>query len=294
MGGFNYTTDIQLDSGRQIHNWDFIVLKYDSDGNQLMDFGNGDGVATYDSGVGECIEGMVIDSIDSEDYIYVTGTRLDIVKYDSDGDLVNGFGNINIDDDPDEQDGVLIREGIGATGQAMAVDPEHNIYVAGYTYDPANIVVLKYDSNGNLFDGENRVPAFGTGGEVTYNSPYLYPNSKDRDKAWGIVLDNSEGVLYVAGKSKQDYDGEWNDDIIVLKYDSTTGDPVNGFGEDINGDQIAAEVIYNGGYDDLGSIITLDNSGKIYVVGESESESYNKMTETTTIYWNTITMKIQN
>jgi subtilisin family serine protease len=132
---------------------------------------------------------------------------------------------------------------IGPTGtdyaQALAVDNQGNVYVAGTSagldtlYDYATI---KYDANGNQLWA------------ARYNGP-----ANGDDFATAMIIDNS-GNVYITGHSTNT---NGSADYLTIKYDT-------------NGNQLWA-TRYNGPADsyDNAAGIALDNSGNVYVTGTS-------------------------
>ena len=96
-------------------NWDYLTLKYDTDGNELWN-------VTYDGGNAEGGRGVIVDSSGN---VYVTGYSEGVTsdmltfKYDSSG---NELWNMTYDGGNDEQ----------ASG--VIVDNSGNVYVTGNTY----------------------------------------------------------------------------------------------------------------------------------------------------------------
>ena len=131
----------------------------------------------------------------------------------------------------------------------LAVDVTGNIYVTGRSdqdpidsVDNNDIVVIKYDNNGNL----QWVQRYNGTGNLS-------------DEPSRILLDNSNHVL-VCGRTENIHD----DDFIVLKYDVSNGNPI-----------WASPSIYNGPFanDDRALDMTIDSQDKIYVAGYSQTGS---------------------
>jgi len=124
-------------------------------------------------------------------------------------------------------------------GNAIAVDREENVYITGATYGSVNkydIVTIKYDSAGvqqwaSRYDG----PGHGS------------------DEGIAIAVDTS-GNVYVTGDSPGT---SGSDDYVTIKYNST-------------GDTLwSARYNGPGAYHDDPHALAIDNSGNVYVTGQS-------------------------
>jgi hypothetical protein len=195
--------------------------------------------------------------------------------------------------------------------RALAVDGSDNVYVAGWSgsgldYD---YVILKYDANGNLvwqenYDGpggaadepralvvDSAGNIYVTGRSMGLNMRYDYATLKyvpddipgDSDLDWearynGSANQNDEasaltmdkdGNVYVTGQSMRSSTGL---DYVTVKYDPD-GNPVSGWPRSYNG--------LGSGADCAGAIV-VDNSGNVYVTGES-SGGYATYTDYATV-----------
>ena len=244
-------------------------------------------VARY-NGPGDSLDRAHAITLDNSANIYVTGcsggsgTSLDYatVKYDSSG-VEQWVSRYNGPDNGTDY------------AHAIALDNAGNVYVTGYSWGSGagpDYATVKYDSSGveqwvERYNGPDNSgdKAFaialdnsgnvyvtgwswgiGTSGDyatVKYDSSgveqwvarYNGPVNWGQDRAYAIVLDNS-GNIYVTGYSGGS--GTYHD-YATIKYDSS------------GVEQWVAR--YNGpdnGYD-IAYAIALDNSGNIYVTGES-------------------------
>lgn len=210
-----------------------------------------------------------------------------VVKYDSNGDTIwkrtyDGFG-LGIGND----------EAI-----TVAVDVLGNIFVTGYAdwdVQQDNILLLKYDSNGNLlwatnwngsafFDDMPTALVLDPSGDVLitgYTEPDTVTGSEDYitlkfasstgSLVWqaqfnrpGVVSGKDEayglavdalGDVYITGRSSNGID----EDIVTIKYNGVTGISI-------------WTLIYNSGNgDDRGLALTLDNAGNVLVTGRNDN-----------------------
>jgi uncharacterized delta-60 repeat protein len=123
--------------------------------------------------------------------------------------------------------------------RALAIDNAGNVYVTGDSWGSGtsgDYATIKYDPNGNQL------------WLVRYNG-----EANMADTAWALKVDNS-GNVYVTGQSPGN---GTSDDYVTIKYDSA-GNQL--WLARYNGDA-------NGG--DSAIAIVVDNSGSVYVTGES-------------------------
>jgi len=250
---------------------------------------NGDTVwARRYNGTGNSGDGAVDVATDGLGYLYVTGqsfgsgTDYDFatIKYEPDGDTAW----VRRYDGPDNT---------GDNATAIAVDNSGNVCVTGFgvcwSEHPFDYVTIKYDPDGDTVwvrgyngpgDGQDRASAIATDGSgnvyVTGESVGIgtdedYCTIKyipDGDTAWvrryngtadstdeanAIAVDGS-GNVYVTGRS---YGVGTNFDYCTVKYDASGTE--------------AWVRTYNGpadGYDNA-TAIAVDDSGNIYITGES-------------------------
>jgi uncharacterized delta-60 repeat protein len=221
-------------------------------------------------------------------YTYVDGENLDgiIAKYDPSGFLLCSYlyNGIKFDDDEFKQIAISSNGSIYAIGytkvsgqksdmllvkwnpstcdttwtrtydyvhqadkaESMAIDALGNIYVTGRSdsnpvdsIDNNDFVTIKYDSNGGVLWTQR------------------YNGSADlRDEPTKIILDNNGDVI-VGGRTEISHD-----DIILIKYNALTGNPV-----------WSQPTIYNGPFanDDRINDLTVDASNNIFIAGYSQT-----------------------
>ena len=283
-------------------NYDFVTIKYDSNGDTAwIKYYNG---PSNNRDVGRAI------IVDAVGYIYVTGESygsgdydIATIKYNSDGTQqwvtrYNGPAN-------------------GADGSsAIAVDTSGNVYITGYSDGDASPVfrqddyitikynssgtevwAIRYDGPGNFHDVPNAIAldknnnVYVTGGSsgsgtrydyttIKYNSAgaqlwianYNGPANYD-DIANDIAVDES-GNVYVTGSS--DGSSSDNPDYATIKYNT---DGVQ---------QWLARYDGPGGGDDAYAI-ALAESGDLYVTGESKNPVAQTTYDYLTIRYNAFT-----
>jgi hypothetical protein len=182
-GGNVYVTGKSTESGA---GFDYVTVKYDSDGNQQW-------VNRYDGGSGDDEASGI--AVDAGGNVYVTGKSTGsgagfdyvTVKYDSDGNQqwVNRY------------DG-----GSGADeAAALALDSAGNVYVTGKSTGSGtgfDYLTLKYDGSGGL----------------VWKARYNNKDVNGADEATAIALD-SAGNVYVTGRSQGSATGL---DYATVKY----------------------------------------------------------------------------
>ena len=258
---------------------DYLVIKYDSSGNQAW-LDRYDGPANSN----DIITGI---AIDSTGYVYVTGYSYDAsnlddfctIKYTPTGNRqwVARYGGANIQ-----------------RAQAIAVDFSGNVYVTGYTYSGNDYLTVKYNANGQFqwadrYNGEGNGSDYAvavcvdqsgncyvTGYSVgTGTADYDYVTVKytptgnrewadryngegnDNDYAYGIVTDQN-GNIFVTGYSA----GLANNDIATLKYNNL-------------GQRLWVQR-YESGVNEYARTIDIDNVGNVYIGGYlAQGSNYN-------------------
>ena len=227
---------------------DYATIKYDSDGNQLW-------VARYDGPSGGT-DGAEAIAVDESGNVYVTGYS-EGAGISNDYPIISDYATIKYDSDGNQL-WVARYDGPGGgidSARAIAVDESGNVYVTGYSegavtsddytiYDNyiCDYVTIKYDSDGNQL----------------WVARYDGPAAGD-DQACDLVLDQSSNV-YVTGYSS----GESSDDYATIKYNS-------------DGNQLWVARYDSPASDwDQARAIAMDESGAIYVTGDSGDEGSNE------------------
>jgi uncharacterized delta-60 repeat protein len=270
---------------------DYATVKYNSVGDQQW-------VARY-NGPGNYWDRARAIKVDDSGYVYVTGDSYGngydfaTIKYDSNGDTV------------------WLRRYDGGNGQDfsrdLVLDDSGNVYVTGYidglgTF--TDYATIKYSSSGNLlwestYDGLGSGPDFAVALALdTSRNVYVTGTSRDSsniedlttikynsdgeeiwvarydapESLWDVGYDiavDDVGNVYVTGQS---YSIGTDRDCITIKYNS-------------DGDTVWVRK-YNGpdNDEDCGRAIAIDNSGNVYVTGESYS--YDSDNDYATIKYN--------
>ncbi len=181
--------------------YDFAVVRYNSDGSLDTTFNSTGKVTTDISGATEFGYGVVIQpdgkivvagaSYNGSDYDFA------VVRYNSDGSLdttLNSTGKVTT--------------AVGASndyGREIALQPDGKIIVAGYSDNGSNDVfaVVRYNSDGSL--------------DTTFNSTGKVTTVVGSNDSFGYtVLLQSDGKIIVAGRSNNGSDN----DFAVVRYNS--------------------------------------------------------------------------
>jgi hypothetical protein len=224
--------------------YDYITIKYDSQGNQLW-------LDRY-NGPADSNDRPADIAIDQEGNVYVTGLSVGVgswgdyltIKYDPDGNQV-WTARYNGPDPPDFQ--VIAR---ADHAKALVVDSNGNVYVTGESVGFHNdgdydFLTVKYDVNGNQLWVQRHSGA-----------GYLKPDGyRDYyDCAHDIALD-SAGNVYITGESA----GEGTlRDYLTIKYSSS-------------GTQLWTRRYHGPDSEsyDIANALALDDSGNVCVTGTS-------------------------
>jgi uncharacterized delta-60 repeat protein len=197
-------------------------------------------VAHY-NGPGNSYDVAIVLTVDNSGNVYVTGysygsgTNYDYatIKYDPNGNQLW----VRRYDDPGNGDD---------KPWALAVDGSGNVCVTGYSYGSDtnyDYATIKYEPNGNQL----------------WAARYNNSLANSSDKAWALTVDNS-GNVYVTGESTGSGTGL---DYATIKYDP-------------NGNQLWAARYNNwASSSDKARALTVDNSGNVYVTGESYGSGTN-------------------
>lgn len=271
--------------------YDWVVIKYDTNGNRLW-------VQVQDGGTSNDDYAACI-ALDSNNNLLVGGnlylkdpsyTSMAVIKYDTNGNkkwqkTVHGSGNYSYD-----------------TANSIAVDGNNNVVITGRTYSSDNTydcATIKFDADGNRLWGQR------------YDSQKRYDEGK-------TVLVDSSGNVFVAGTSGDEPHNDYYNtkaDFVTIKYDSLGtrqwamrydgvgkgNDSLVGMGKDAAGNVYVAGTSYAvnsyldfvvikydtsgkqqwlqsfngaGNDDDYLSGIVVDSSGNVVVTGTSYSGRY--------------------
>lgn len=241
---------------------DMAVWRFKSNGEIDTSFGGGDGIVTHDKAAGgSALDVALSIALDSDGRIFVTGYSLNSVGntdmvvwcYTSAGELDTDFSG----------DGIIVSKDVagtaGSDGGTSIIVHDGKILVTGYSCKTSttdrDMVIWRYDSDGNpdtTFSGD---------GVVTYGG-----DTDGNDSGNDIIVDSSGNIL-VAGYTDTSTGGV---DMTIWRY-TDAGELDTTFGE---GDGIVTHDNAAGGYDmDYGESIAVDADGRIFVSGESFSDT---------------------
>lgn len=235
--------------------YDFLILKYDPEGNKLWS-------TEFDHAGGD--DEPFATALDKDNNIYVTGkSRNNIgyeaitLKYNSDGQKLWNSSEFTNN---------LRLDNLNAEGQAILVDQDNNIVVAGFARRElrVDIFVTKFDSNGLDITIEDE--------EQTEDWPQYY-SVEGRAEAYAIAGDAS-GNYYVAGSVLINNTNPVEEttpeilrsigDFLIIKYSKT-------------GEQLWVKT-HDFGYREKVSDIKIGKSGNLYVTGTTSKDLNNYLT----------------
>lgn len=265
--------------------FDFILLKYNSDGNLILEKR-----ATAAGDFDDKIHDLKLDRTGN---IFITGefvtsTGLDYmtIKYTPSGNQLWAA----------RYDGPI---SFGDIPYSMCIDDNGNVYVTGVSYGETldDILTVKYnpsgiklwearyddgnfsndhaysiahDKSGYIYlaggtTGQTGFPLFSTlkydtSGAMQWIRYFTNPNAGSGEANLIKIVNNN---IFVAGCIRNVVSEISNEDFALLEYDE-------------NGNKLAQK-FYNGpiGHDDIPSSLQTDNSGNIYVTGESKGDVRN-------------------
>ncbi|MCP5094201.1 MAG: hypothetical protein GY943_01480 [Chloroflexi bacterium] len=297
LGGHDVSTDIALQSDGKIivvgsdfmNAFDFVVIRYNSDGSLDASFGT-NGKVTTDIGGIDYARGV---AIQADGKIVVAGRstvngepEFTLVRYNVNGSLDTTFDN----------DGIVLTRFSGVSSAddeayAIALQADGKIIVSGKA--DSKFALARYNSNGSLdntFDDDGRVidvsgtansvlvqsdgkiiavgggikliryladgsrdTTFGTGGEVVTTNFPLYMSGID-------AALQADGKIVVVGNSYSQFSDITTYDIVILRYE-IGGSIDTAFGTD----GIVIQDFGMGG--DQGIGVAIDRNGRILVSG---------------------------
>jgi|DEB19_MinimDraft_3_1074340.scaffolds.fasta_scaffold05335_2 uncharacterized delta-60 repeat protein len=243
----------QIFSG--VTNYDFAVVRYNTDGALDTSFGGGDGkVTTVVGNFGDFVSSV---ALQANGKIVVVGSRYNgvdndfaVVRYNTDGTLDTSF-----DGDTGTGNGKVITDVAGRAdvGKSVAIQSDGKIVVAGHSYGVAtdfDFAVLRYDTDGTLDTDFG-----GTGIVIT-------SIGLDNDFVYSIAL-QSDGKIVVTGE----YWESMNFAVVIVRYD-TDGTLDTSFDDD------GIHIIDISGGNDQGAAVAIQDNGKIVVAGSSQNGPY--------------------
>lgn len=235
-------------------NYDFAVVRYNSDGSIDTSFGN-NGIAITPIGSGD--EKARAVAMQNDGKIVVAGytysgssDAIAVVRYNSNGSLDNSF----------DTDGIVVTAegGYNEYAQAVGIQADGKIVVAGGVYYINNFDVrlVRYNSNGtkdNSFDGDGMLRTAVT---ANYN-----------DYANAMVI-QPDGKIVIGGFSN---DG-LNADFLLIRYHAD-GTPDNSF----SSDGIVSSNLF-GSFYEYGNGLTIQADGKLLLCGNTNNSNYDFVT----------------
>jgi len=237
-------------------NYDFAVVRYNTNGSLDNSFGTG-GIVTTAIGIQD--DKATCLAIQADGKIVVAGNTFTggvdgtaIVRYNSDGSLDNTF----------DSDGIAINNINNLYNQyvnAIAIQTDGKILVTGglYIVNNFDFMLLRFNTNGSLdntFDADGIVVR-----------PVSVANN---DLGNAIALQN-DGRIIVAGF--KNVSNSSNADFILLRYTAEGNPDLNSFGS--NGDGLVSHPIV-GTFNEYANALTIQNDGKILVAGQTNNTFY--------------------
>ena len=233
-------------------NKDFGIARYNTNGTLDNSF-DADGKVITSIGTGDFDDIALCVAIQADGKIVAAGytnnasdADFAIVRYNTDGSLDNSF----------DSDGILITS-FGANNNAVVnaitIQPDQKILVAGYAYSGSNndFALARYNTDGTLDN------TFDTDGKVQT------PIGTSNDVANAMVL-QADGRILLAGTTLT----IGNSDFAIVRY-NTNGSLDNSF----DGDGKVITAI--GTSSDLANSIAIQSDGKLVVAGQSYTGSNN-------------------
>jgi hypothetical protein len=154
-------------------------------------------------------------------------------------------------------------------GTGVAIDPEGNAYVSGYTFSsdfPTTIGAFDSSHNGMSDAFVTKLDA--TGATLLYST---FLGGSNSDLAQGVAVD-ATGNVYLAG-----YTDSSDFPVTLLAYDITYNGGFDAFVTKLDtktGATLTYSTYLGGSFDDLGFGVAIDSSGSAYVIGRTSSSDF--------------------
>ncbi|MCT7976949.1 SBBP repeat-containing protein [Laspinema olomoucense] len=231
-----------------------------------------EGALVLQTALGELIEGAPIIYQDIE------GSRVAVAgEYELLGDGQVGFElgaydpNYALIIDPTLQYSSYLGGTLQDQGDAIALDAQGNIYIAGRTIStdfPTRIPLQSTISNPESFKFDAFITKIAPDGASAFYSTYL--GGRDNDRALDVAID-SRGSAFVVGQTSSD-----NFPVTVGAAQTAFNGETDGFIVKLtaNGGFIETGTYFGGAGSDSVNSITLDNEGNFYVTGQTFSENF--------------------
>ncbi|MEO8371128.1 MAG: SBBP repeat-containing protein, partial [Candidatus Solibacter sp.] len=173
---------------------------------------------------------------------------------------------------------------LGGTGneaiRAVAADNAGNVFVAGITTTPSlpvsHAVQPAYGGNTTaLINGDAFVAKFNSTGALVY---LTYLGGSGDDFATGIALDSAGNAWVTGGTSSSNF--PVSAAAFQRTYGGAGGNGLMRMGDAFlskigpNGDALLYSTYLGGSLDDVGTAVTLDSAGNIYVTGSTRSRNF--------------------
>ncbi|MCY4495566.1 MAG: hypothetical protein OXB92_17110, partial [Acidimicrobiaceae bacterium] len=241
---------------------DFLVNRYLPNGGIDRPFGT-EGTVKIDFGSGN--DGALAVAIDGDGKIVVAGYASDGTNDDIAVARLNSDGGIDTDFDTDAR--VTVDGGLGARANAVAIDGDGKIVVAGYATDNNNTPSVTTDDHKNF-----TIVRLNTDGSQDVSvTPDLGAGAAD--EAFAVAID-SNGKIVTAGYLHNGTD----DDFAVYRVNSTDLSADTAFGDtmDINGVMTGTGLVTTG----LGAksvdralALAVQSDNRIIVVGSASQQT---------------------
>ena len=221
--------------------------------------------------------------VDYEGYTYVTG-QTQAIDFPVNWNLSSRFTSSNcfVTKLNSTGNGLIYSTIIGGdlsdAGSSITIDSERNVYVTGYCHSNDFPIVNGYVSNNTAGEDTFVFKLNSTGNGLVYSSlvcgGVLWPYSGTDDQGLSITVDDFDNA-YVTGFTDSPtfptvnaYDSTYNGDIYARKHD------VFIFKLNATGNGLLFSTFIGGDFDDVGESVSIDDEGRVIIVGYTESPDF--------------------